>query len=80
MLLRPAYLCQKLDRPVPTKDGGMLRTIREACAYMTSMDKKRELRQHWQRACGLILANADVVAVSSRGRTMKSDRPASVTA
>jgi hypothetical protein len=29
MLLRPAYLSQKLDRPLPTKDGGTLRTIGE---------------------------------------------------
>jgi hypothetical protein len=41
MLLRPAYLCQKLDRPVPTKDGGMLRTIRNACDY----DRDRESTQ-----------------------------------
>jgi hypothetical protein len=27
MLLRPAYLSQKLDRPLPTKDGGTLRTV-----------------------------------------------------
>jgi hypothetical protein len=47
--VRPAYLSQKLDRPLPTKDGGTLRTIREACDYMTAMGKKRELRQHWQR-------------------------------
>jgi len=59
-----AYLSQKLDQPLPTKDGGTLRTIREACDYMTSMGKKRELRQHWQRACKLILAKADVVSVS----------------
>ena len=51
MLLRPAYLSKKLDQPLPTKDGGTLRTMREACDYMTSMDKKRELRSHWQRAC-----------------------------
>jgi hypothetical protein len=38
----------------------------EACAYMTSMDKKRELRDHWQRVCKLILAKADVPTV---GRT-----------
>ena len=44
MLLRPAYLSQKLDQPLPTKDGGTLRTIRDACDYMTGMDKKRELR------------------------------------
>jgi hypothetical protein len=31
MLLRPEYLSQKLDRPLPTKDGGTLRTIGEAC-------------------------------------------------
>jgi hypothetical protein len=53
-MLRPAYLSQKLDRPLPTKDGGTLHTIRDACDYMTGMGKKRELRQHWQRACKLI--------------------------
>ena len=63
-MLRPAYLSQKLTRPLPTKDGGTLRIIREACDYMTGMGKKRELRQHWQRACKLIFANADVFAVS----------------
>jgi hypothetical protein len=31
---------------------------------MTGMGKNRELRQHWQRACKLILAQADVVTVS----------------
>ena len=41
MLLRPEYLSQKLDQPLPTKDGGTLRTIRDACDYMTGMDKKR---------------------------------------
>jgi hypothetical protein len=64
MLLRPEYLSQELDRPLPTKDGGTLRTIRDACNYMTSMGKKRELRSHWQRACKLILAKEDVLTVS----------------
>jgi hypothetical protein len=64
MLLRPEYLSQNLDRPLPTKDGGTLRTIRDACDYMTGMEKKRELRSHWQRACKLILAKADVLTVS----------------
>jgi len=63
-MLRTAYLSQKLDQPLPTKDGGTLRTIREACDYMTSMGKKRELRDHWQRVCKLILAKADVQTVS----------------
>jgi hypothetical protein len=64
MLLRPEYLSQKLDRPLLTTDGGTLCTIRDACDYMTAMDPKRELRQHWQRACKLILAKSDVMTVS----------------
>jgi hypothetical protein len=37
---------------------------REACDHMPLMDRKRELRQRWQRAAQLILAKADVVTVS----------------
>ena len=64
MSSRPEYLPQRLDRPLPTKDGGTLRTIREACDYMTAMDRKRELRPQWQRAAKLILSKADVLTVS----------------
>jgi hypothetical protein len=64
MLLRPEYLSQPLDRPLPTKDGGTLTTIREACDYMTGMDKKRELRSQWQRVAKLILAKEDTLTVS----------------
>ena len=63
MLLRPEYLSRKLTRPLATKDGGTLRTIGEACDYMTGMDKKRELRSHWQRVCKLILAKEVVRTV-----------------
>src|SRR5262249_27366018 len=42
----------------------ILRTIRDACDYMTGMDKKRELRTHWQRVAKLILAKEDVLTVS----------------
>ena len=48
----------------PAKDGGTLRTIREACDYMTSIGKQRELRPQWRQACKLILAKADVMTVS----------------
>jgi hypothetical protein len=64
MLLRPAYLSQALDRPLPTKDGGTLCTIGEACTYMTNVGKKRELLNHWQRVAQLILAKDDVLTVS----------------
>jgi len=50
MLLRPEYLSQKLDQPLPTKDGGTLRTIRDACDYMTGMGKQRELRSQWRHS------------------------------
>jgi hypothetical protein len=49
---------------LPTKVGGTLRTIQEACDYMTGMGKKRELLSHWQRVCKLILAKEDVLTVS----------------
>ena len=64
MLLRPEYLSQELDRPLPTKDGGILRTIRDACNYMTGIGKQRESRSHGQRACKLIPAKEDVLTVS----------------
>jgi hypothetical protein len=64
MLLRPEYFSQNLDRSLPTKDGGFLRTIRDACNYMTGIGKQRELHSHWQRACKLILAKEDVLTVS----------------
>jgi hypothetical protein len=66
MLLRPEYLSQKLDRPLPTKDGGTLRTVLDARAYMLALSKDRELRQRWQRACELLLAEADVGALSNQ--------------
>jgi len=51
-------------RLIVDKDGGTLRTIREACDYMASIGKQRELRPQWQQACKLILAKADVMTVS----------------
>jgi len=60
MLLRPEYLCQNLDRPVPTTDGGPLATIGQAVDYMTAIGKQREARQHWQRATNLILSKSNV--------------------
>jgi hypothetical protein len=64
MLLRPEYLSQNLDRPLPTKDGGTPTTIREACNYMTNLDRKRELRSQWQRVAKVILAKEGALTVS----------------
>jgi hypothetical protein len=64
MLLRPGYLSQKLDRPLPIKRGGTLRTISQAVDCMTSIGKKRDLLNHWQRVAKLILAKEDALTVS----------------
>jgi hypothetical protein len=59
-----AYLFQKLTRPLPTKDGGTLRTVADARAYMLGLSEQRELQARWQRVAGLILEGADIGAVS----------------
>jgi len=63
-MLPPAYLSEKLTSPIPTKDGGTLRTILEACEYMAAIGNERELRPHWQQVRELMLQEPDVAAVS----------------
>jgi hypothetical protein len=65
-VLPPAYLSKKLTPPIPTKDGGTLRTILEACEYMAAIGKQRELRPHWRQVRELMLQEADDVAAVSR--------------
>ena len=66
----PPYLsghvasCVSLEKAYPTKDGGTLRTILEACEYMAAIGKERELCPHWQQVRELIHQEADVDAVS----------------
>jgi hypothetical protein len=67
-MLRPDYLSRNLTPPIPTKDGGTLRTIGEACEYMAAIGKEREQRRHWQQVRELMLQEADVAAVSRRVR------------
>ena len=65
MSMPPAYLAQKLTQPLPSKDGGVLRTIGEAVTYMLALPPARgELCQRWRQATKLILDQADVAAVS----------------
>jgi len=51
----PAYLSQKLTRPIPTKDGGTLRTVLDARTYMLALPKRRETTVQSQRAAELLL-------------------------
>jgi len=59
----PAYLSQKLTRPLVTKDGGTLRTVLDARTYMLAL-KDREQRAQWQRAAEVLLAEADIADFS----------------
>jgi hypothetical protein len=43
----PAYLQTKLTRPLPTKDGGTLRTVLDARIYMLALSQGREQRAQW---------------------------------
>ena len=65
-MLRPEYLSRKLTSPLPTKDGGTLRTIGEACEYMAAIGKERERRLHWQRVREVMLQEADEAVVTWR--------------
>ena len=58
------YLSQNLTRPVLTKDGGILRTVREARDHMLALPHGRALRDHWQVTAKLIIEHANVAALS----------------
>jgi hypothetical protein len=73
-MLRPAYLSKKLTPPVPTKDGGTLRIIQEACEYMAAIGEGRELRRHWQHVRKLILDEGLGLAITRKlARMMGGD-------
>ena len=62
MPLPPRYLATKLTEPLPTTDGGTLRTIGDAVEYMNALPKHRELTKAWQHAAKLIIAREPVEA------------------
>jgi hypothetical protein len=50
------YLSEKLiPYPLPTTDGGVLRTVSDARAYVQALSKTRRSRAHWKRATLLML-------------------------
>ena len=73
----PAYLAKKLARPLRTTDGRTLRTVLDARAYMVSLLKRRELRGQWQRACELLLTEADVDELTKHLNSRCSTTPSS---
>src|SRR5262245_35130469 len=51
-------------RPLPTKDGGVLRTIGDAHAYMQALSKTRKSRAHWKRASLLLVEEVGAAALT----------------
>ena len=62
-MICPAHLAENLRRPLPTKDGGVLRTVADAANYMVALPDDRRLA-HWQRAAQLLLDGADAAEIS----------------
>jgi hypothetical protein len=55
----PKYLAEPLTPyPLLTKDGGLLRTIGNARAYMLALSKEREWQDHWKAAYRLLVQGA----------------------
>jgi hypothetical protein len=58
------YLSQKLSRPILTKDGATLRTVRDARDYMLAVPDVRAMREQWQVAAKMIIEHASVLVLS----------------
>jgi hypothetical protein len=64
MLWSPVYLKRRLPRPLPTKDGGILCTVKDVRTYVLALPYSRSKRRYWQHASQLLLDQADVKALS----------------
>ena len=57
------YVAQSLRRPLPTKDGGVLRTVADAANYIVALPEERR-QTHWDRTVQLLLDMADSSEIS----------------
>ena len=68
MVFSPNHLAQPLTPyPLPTKDGGVLRTIGDARAYMLALPKEREWLDHWKAAYRLLVRGANAAELNPAG-------------
>jgi hypothetical protein len=64
-MLPSEYLSEKLTpHPLPTKDGGVLRTIGDARGYAQALSKTRKSRAHWKRVSLLLLEEVGAAALT----------------
>ena len=74
MVFSPDYLARPLTpNPLPTKEGGVLRTIDDARAYMLALSKEREWRDHWKAAYRLLVQGASAEALTEQVRLALSE-------
>jgi hypothetical protein len=65
VMLPSEYLSERLTpHPLPTKDGGVLRTIGDARAYMLALSKEREWLDHWKPAYRPLVVGAGAAEVT----------------
>ena len=59
------YFSERLTpHPLPTKDGGVLRTVGDARAYILALPKTRMARAHWKRASLLLQEEVGAAALT----------------
>ena len=64
------YLSERLTpHPLPTKDGGVLRTVGDARAYILTLPKTRKSRAHWKRASLLLSEEVGLAAVTGSSKS-----------
>jgi hypothetical protein len=64
-MLPGEYLSERLTpHPLPTKAGGVLRTVGDARAYILTLPKTRRSRAHWKRATSLLLEEVGAAALT----------------
>src|SRR3954467_9026687 len=65
--MTPEYLAQPLTPfPLPTTDGGMLRTIGDTGAFILALPKRRKRLAHWEQVRRLIVKQAGVATVTQQ--------------
>ena len=61
------YLSERLTpHPLPTKDGGVLRTVGDARGYILTLPKTRKSRPHWKRASLLLQEEVGAAALTQQ--------------
>jgi hypothetical protein len=65
LVFSPDYLAEPLTPdPLPTKDGGVLRTIGDVRAYMLALSEERQWLDHWKSAYRLLVHGAGAVPLT----------------